>query len=193
MSVSCECLGLRFTVVWSFSFKIEKRHRYSPQGTSKMISVFSSFCFFFVPVKKTNSPVIYPVMLLENIKNNLKVMMFFSDYMVAKGNVRVLDHYLAECINANVLNYYISSKISLIWQLRYLGVLFTIETMNNFKLSSLKVKMSVFKNGAEVKTVILRPPNPSDKMNWFSKGNLNQSSYSDLYRWDTFSHFSIEG
>ena len=77
-------------------------------------SVFSSFCFFFVPVKKPNSSVIYPVMLLKNIKINLKVMMFFSDLLVVKGNVRVLDHYLAECINANVLNYYISSKISLI-------------------------------------------------------------------------------
>lgn len=184
-----------FTVVWSFSFKIEKRHRYLPRGASKMIykSVFSSFCFFFVPVKKPNSSVIYPVMLLKNIKINLKVMMFFSDLLVAKGNVRVHDHYLVEYINANVLNYYISSKISLIWQLRFFGVLFTIETMNNFKLSSLKVKMSVFKNGAEVKNVILRPPNPSDKMNWFSEGNLNQSSYSDLNRWDTFSYFSIEG
>lgn len=182
-----------FTVVWSFSFKIEKRHRYLPRGASKMIykSVFSSFCFFFVPVKKPNSSVIYPVMLLKNIKINLKVMMFFSDLLVVKGNVH--DHYLAEYINANVLNYYISSKISLIWQLRFFGVLFTIETMNNFKLSSLKVKMSVFKNGAEVKNVILRPPNPSDKMNWFSEGNLNQSSYSDLNRWDTFSYFSIEG
>ena len=77
-------------------------------------SVFSSFCFFFVPVKKPNSSVIYPVMLLKNIKINLKVMMFFSDLLVAKGNVRVHDHYLVEYINANVLNYYISSKISLI-------------------------------------------------------------------------------
>ena len=36
-------------------------------------------------------------MLLKNIKNTLMVMMFFSDFLVVKGNVRVHDHYLAEC------------------------------------------------------------------------------------------------
>ena len=48
VSVSCECLGLRFTVVWSFSFKIEKRHRYFPRGASKMIYKISVFQLLFL-------------------------------------------------------------------------------------------------------------------------------------------------
>ena len=76
-------------------------------------SVFSSFCFFFRPSQETQFISYIPRNAIKEYKNNLKVMMFFSDLLVIKSNVRVHDHYLAEYINANVLNYYISSKISL--------------------------------------------------------------------------------